>query len=288
MRYSDSIHIGPAHFRIGSDWAKPLDALRHLYAPYPKARNIADFTVRLEAKSPLRRYIRPSVAIKGDLTIPDALPLPLEQGVLAAEMAMNLQMALGWRRHLLLHASSVEKNGHALMMTGLSGSGKSTLSAILGETGWRFMGDEFALLEPETGHAVPFPRAISLKNQAIAVMREIVADDSRFGTMLRGTPKGDICHLQPSKSAIADMHKPAIPKLLLFPSFGHQADIRPMRKDEAFVRLTQASTNYVALGEAGFRCLSGFVDKVPAYAMDFQQTDEAIKQVDMLWQEHGA
>lgn len=61
-----------------------------------------------------------------------------------------------------------------------------------------------------------------------------------------------------------------------------------MRKDEAFVRLTQASTNYVALGEAGFRCLSGFVDKVPAYAMDFQQTDEAIKQVDMLWQEHGA
>src|SRR5690606_41632186 len=58
--------------------------------------------------------------------------------------------ALGWRRHLLLHASTVEKDGKALLMTGLSGSGKSTLSAMLAEKGWRFMGDEFALLNSDT------------------------------------------------------------------------------------------------------------------------------------------
>src|SRR3546814_7285964 len=71
-------------------------------------------------------------------------------GLLAAEMGMNLQVALGWRRHLLLHASAVEKDGRAVILSGVSGSGKSTLAALLGETGWRLMGDEFTRSEEHT------------------------------------------------------------------------------------------------------------------------------------------
>src|SRR3546814_14876970 len=67
---------------------------------------------------------------------------PLAMGLLAAEMGMNLQVALGWRRHLLLHASAVEKDGRAVILSGVSGSGKSTLAALLGETGWRLMGED--------------------------------------------------------------------------------------------------------------------------------------------------
>ena len=99
-----------------------------------------DFTVRLEPEKPWRRWLRPSVAIRGDYVLPDAAPLPLAMGLLAAEMGMNLQMALGQKRYLLLHASSAEKDGRALIMTGESGAGKSTLSALLGERGWRLDG----------------------------------------------------------------------------------------------------------------------------------------------------
>lgn len=275
--------VGPATFRLASAWQEPLDQLRLLYKDYPASQEgFADFTVRLEPEKPWRRYIRPSVHISGDYWLPDAAPLPLQQSLLAAEMGMNLQMALGWRQHLLLHASSVEKDGKALLMTGLSGSGKSTLSAMLAEKGWRFMGDEFALLNPDTGMVHSFPRLISLKNEAIAAMRAIVPDN-RFGPLMKGTPKGDIRHIIPPINALRAMDQPAKPVLLLFPRFGHDPALRDMGKSEIFVRLTQASTNYVALGETGFRGLTKFVDTVPAKAMDYQSGEQAEELIDGLW-----
>lgn len=277
------LKIGPAAFRIASAWRQPLDQLASLYQHYPPpADQGVDFTVRLEPEKPWRRHIRPSVHIGGDFWLPDAAPLPLDQGLLAAEMGMNLQMALGWRRHLLLHASSVEKDGRALVMTGLSGSGKSTLSAMLAERGWRFMGDEFALLSLDSGDIFPFPRLISLKNQAIAAMRHVAPAD-RFGPEMKGTPKGDIRHLVPPTDAIARMDVPARPALLLFPRFGHAAELRDMGQSEVFVRLTQASTNYVALGESGFGALTRFVDRVPVQAMDYQSVEQAEEMIDSLW-----
>ncbi len=279
------LQVGPARFRVASAWSQPFEQLQFLYRDYPQPDgDFVDFTVRLEPEKIWRKYFRPAVHIGGDFWLPDAAPLSLDQGLLAAEMGMNLQMALGWRRHLLLHASTVERDGKALLMTGLSGSGKSTLSAMLGEKGWRFMGDEFALLSPETGQIHSFPRLISLKNQTIKAMQDVVPS-GRFGPLLEGTPKGDIQHIVPAKEAIDAMDKPAKPALLLFPRFGYDKAIREMGKSEIFVRLTQASTNYVALGEAGFNTLTNFVDKVPARAIDYQSGEEAQELIDQLWNE---
>jgi HprK-related kinase A len=277
------VQVGPAAFRIGSAWKRPIDQLADLYRDYPTPE-IPDYSVRLEAVSPLRRIIRPSIKLGGDYMLPDAAPLPLAQGLLAAEMAMNLQVALGWRRHLLLHASAVEKDGKALIMTGASGSGKSTLAAMLGHNNWRFMGDELVLLDLVTGDAVPFPRLISLKNEAIATM-QASALDGRFGPLMTGTPKGDIRHLLPPRDAIERMTEPAKPALLLFPSFGYDPVVREIGASEVFMRLTQASTNYVALGEAGFTTLTRFIKAVPARAIDYRDGIEAEALVNQLWDE---
>ncbi|MBN9788016.1 HprK-related kinase A [Pseudonocardia sp. TMWB2A] len=285
MRHRMSLAVGPSRFRIGSDWAAPIAQLKELYKDYPQGTGkFDDFTVRLEANRPWRRLIRPSVHIRADYMIADALPLALEHGLLAAEMAMNLQMALGWRRHMLLHASAVERDGRALIMTGESGSGKSTLAAMLGERGWRLMGDEFTLVAPDSGQAFAFPRAVSLKNEAIAAMEAEVAAD-RFGPLLAHTPKGAIRHMRPRTDAVARMGEGATPALILFPRYGFAREIRGLMPSETFMRLTQASTNYVALGEAGFRCLTALVGDVPALAIDYQQGAEAVEMVEQLWAE---
>ncbi|MEQ1540518.1 MAG: HprK-related kinase A, partial [Sphingorhabdus sp.] len=91
--YEFRVQVGPAAFRIGSRWQQPVAQLRGLYADYP-APDIPDFTVRLDAPGLLRRFVRRSVAIDGDYMLPDAVPLPFDQALLAAEMGMNLQMAL--------------------------------------------------------------------------------------------------------------------------------------------------------------------------------------------------
>lgn len=285
MRHSTRIAVGPVQFRIGSDWRAPIEALDRLYAGYPEdMARPADATVRLFAARPWRRGLRPSVHIGGDFIVPDALPLPLSMGLLAAEMGMNLQVALGWRRHMLLHASAVARGGRAVILSGESGSGKSTLAALLGEGAWRLMGDEFTLIEPASGDALGFPRAISLKNAAIAEMA-VRVDPARLGPLLAGTPKGDIRHLIPRADAIAAMHEPARPALILFPRFGGTAAIEPMAPGEVFVRLTEASTNYVALGEAGFAALARLVREAPAFGISYPDSAAGMALVEQLWTE---
>lgn len=288
MKHRLSIQIGPVAFRIGSAWAGPLDALARLYAAYPAPQDgICDFTVRLEPETPWRRWFRPSVAIRGDYVLPDAAPLSLAHGLLAAEMGMNLQMALGQKRYLLLHAATVEKDGRALIMTGESGAGKSTLAALLGERGWRLMGDEFALLDMASGLLMPFPRAVSLKNGAIAVM-EAEVEAARFGPRLAGTPKGDIRHMRPNEDALGRMGEGARPALILFPRFGAAAAVRGVGGAEIFMRLTQASTNYVALGRRGFDALTHLIGSNPALAIDYPDTDTAVGLIDDFWRELAA
>ncbi|MBD8470756.1 MULTISPECIES: HprK-related kinase A [unclassified Sphingomonas] len=282
MRHAFALRIGPIGFRIGSDWRAPIDQLRSLYRDYPAPQDgVADYTVRLFARRPWRRWLRPSVEIGGDYMLPEAAPLPLRHGLLAAEMAMNLQMALGARRHLLLHASAVERDGRAVLMTGVSGAGKSTLATLLAARGWRFMGDEFALLDPATGLLHAFPRLISLKNAAIPAA-EAAWPDARMGPLMAATPKGDIRHMVPDARAIAAMDQPATPALLLFPRYGDAAAVRPVPPAEAFVRMTQASTNYVALGEAGFTAMTRLIAQIPAVAIDYPDGASGVAQVEAL------
>jgi HprK-related kinase A len=161
------------------------------------------------------------------------------------------------------------------------------LAALLGERGWRLMGDEFALLDMDSGMLLPFPRAISLKNGAIAVM-EAEAEPARFGPRLAGTPKGDIRHMRPNEEALARMSEGARPALILFPRFGSAAAVRGVGAAEVFMRLTQASTNYVALGRRGFDALAGLVRKTPALAIDYPDADTAIGLVEDFRRELAA
>jgi len=265
-----------------------MEAMRRLYAGYPAPeQGLATLTALIDAPRAWRRWIRPQAAIDGDFTLPGAIPMAIRHGLLAMEMAMNMQVALGERRHLLLHAAAIERGGKALILPGESGSGKSTLAALLGEQGWRLMSDEFVMIDLVTGLALPFPRPISLKNSAIPVMEALIADSSRFGPLLSDTPKGMLRHLRPSARSIAAMDVPAKPALILFPRFGDDAAAAGISQSELFMRMTEGSTNYVALGQPAFETLIEMVRTIPAASFSYPDTATGLAIVEQFCAEAG-
>ena len=161
-RASGSARPGPA----------PLDALRALYAGYPQPPETAscDFTVRLEPEKPWRRWLQPSVAIRGDYVLPDAAPMALGHGLLAAEMGMNLQMALGQKRYLLLHAATRREgrpgadHDRRIRRRQIDPGGPARRARLAAD------GRRIRPARPRDGSLHPFPRAVSLKNEPIEVM----------------------------------------------------------------------------------------------------------------------
>ncbi|HPZ49823.1 MAG TPA: hypothetical protein PLA44_08195 [Propionibacteriaceae bacterium] len=119
---------------------------------------------------------------------------------------------------------------------------------------------------------------------AIAAMQAL-AGEERFGPLMKDTPKGDIRHFIPRADAVARMAEPGQPVLILFPRFGAQRAVRPVGQGEAFVRLTQASTNYTMLGERGFSALTRLVQSVPARAIDYMSGADGIALVESLFGE---
>jgi hypothetical protein len=72
---------------------------------------------------------------------------------------------------LHLHAAAVERDQSAVLLLGASGSGKSTLSAHLTSRGYRYLSDEMVALT-ETAGLVPYPKAISLKGEALTLFAD--------------------------------------------------------------------------------------------------------------------
>jgi hypothetical protein len=94
--------------------------------------------------------------------------------------------------------------------------------------------------------------------------------------------------MRPNEDALRRMGEGARPALILFPRFGEAAAVRGVGQSEVFIRLTQASTNYVALGRRGFDALTGLVRGVPALAIDYPDTGTAIGLIDQFRHELAA
>ncbi|EMD84228.1 HPr kinase [Pacificimonas flava] len=285
------VQIGPAVFDLRSPFADPIQAARTLYRDYPLGLDdeIYDFAVAAIPASPLRRFLRPSLVFEADHMVDDIVPLDASLALLGFEMAINLQMALGYRRDIVLHAASAERDGQGILITGESGAGKSTLSALLSySAGWRHMGDELALLSLEDApHLKPYPRPIGLKNRSIEEMAAR-APATRFGPRLENTVKGTVQHLLPPVGAIAAMQRFAPPALIVAPHYreGAEPAYYPMSESACYLRLSTASTNQLKLGERGFAALVSVVRSVPAYDIVYGKSEDALALVDRLWTEH--
>jgi len=272
-----NIPIGPFSFSINTSNTIVKKDLSTLYSDYQIEQESAftDFSITITTRSFLRRFIRPQVDFLLDEFSPFK-PLPKAQSFAMLEWGMNWCIATKAHHYLILHAGTIEKNGHVLVMPAEPGSGKSTLTAAMVYNGWRLFSDELALISLKDLQVYPCTRPINLKNNSIPIIKGFVKN-AVFSTIAKDTHKGTVALLKPPTESVKRMHEPAPLKTFIFPKYvaNAKAKLTPISQTDAFQILIDQSFNYHILGLEGFNALSSLLQNKQCYHFEYSDFDDA-------------
>ena len=272
------LQTGPFTVRVRAGIEQFAPLLQRFYAHFPVLAEpaIADFHVQLRQPRSVRRWWRPQSLFMLDDQSP-FLPYPLSHAFPLFEWGLNWAIAMQAHQYLMLHSAVVERGGRALLLPAWPGSGKSTLCAALVNRGWRLFSDEFGLVRAEDGKLIPLPRPMPLKNRSIDVIRDF-APDAELGPLFHGTRKGTVAHLLSPAASVEKLAVPAPPGWLVFPRYRSGASLRlkPIPKQQAFIKLANNSFNFQLLGLRGFEGVTRLVRSCDCYVLSYSNLDEAM------------
>jgi len=281
------LQTGPFVTCIRSPLAPLADTLAAMYADYPVLDDgaLADFHVRLSGPTGLRRLVRPQVHFHYDGMAPFQ-PLPLDQAFPMFEWAMNWCVSSQAHSWLVIHAAVIERGGVAAILPAPPGSGKSTLCAALVNRGWRLLSDELTLVRLDDGLIDPLPRPVSLKNASIGIIRDY-APDAALTRPVADTVKGTVAHMRASGDSVARAAEAAAPAWIVFPKWqaGAAAELTPVARAPAHMRLAENAFNYSLLGEAGFQAVGRLVDDARTFDFRYGVLDDAVAVFEQLLRE---
>jgi HprK-related kinase A len=285
-----AIRWGPFASRIVSGLPELAAPLHLLYADFPlePPAGICDFHVRIRP----RRLRLPWSERRFELLLGDT---PAFQPFSRTFALAVLEWGLNWcvygsaHQFLIVHAAVVERNGRALLLPGRPGAGKSTLCAALVIAGWRLLSDELALVDPQAGHIRALARPISLKNDAIEIIRGL-APAAVFGPPAVDTHKGTVAHMKPPSPSVRRAEEPAVPHWIVMPRYvaGEALHLDPASKTSAFWGMADNSLNYEILGETGFTALVRLIDRCQCYSLTHSDLSDAVAALDRLSREPQA
>ncbi|MDO8958552.1 MAG: HprK-related kinase A [Rhodocyclaceae bacterium] len=280
-----AVQTGLLRFRIRSSFEDVAQSIHALYAehPFQLAPEFADFHVEVRAPWNLRRWLRPQAEffIDGD---PPFEPLPRDQAPALLEWGMNWTIAASCHQWFTLHAASLERGGHAVILPAPPGTGKSTLCAALAfRGGWRLLSDELTLLDPDTLYANALARAINLKNASIDIIRQF-APAAVWSPETYDTSKGRVAHLRPPIESVRRMRETASPRWIIFPKYqaGAAPLLTPRPKTATFMPLAENAFNYSTLGQTGFDAIARLLDQCDCYDFVYSQLDDALEVFDWI------
>lgn len=283
-----SFDLGAARVAVHSPVQSFQQQLDFIYRDYgeedPQA--FADVRLSLLPGSGLRRWWRQQIVLWSESSQPFD-PYPLAHGLPLFEWGGNWLLAQRLNAWLLLHAGVLARGEHALILPAAPGSGKSTLSCALHLAGWRFLSDEFGVIDPDSGEVLPLLKPAALKNQSIEVIR--AHPQARLGPVFPGTRKGDVAHFVPDAASIAARHQRARPRLVVFPQYRAGARLRatPVPPADAALRLGLNSFNYRSLGSIGFHSVIRLARSCVACELEYSSLAEAIDYLNALLDDHG-
>jgi len=211
-------------------------------------------------------------------------PYPIQSALPLFEWGGNWLLAQRLNAYLLLHAGVVARGDRAVILPAEPGSGKSTLTCALHLAGWRFLSDEFGVIDPTTGMVLPMLKPAALKNRSIDIIGR--RPGAVLGPVFAGTRKGDVAHFVPDRHSFLSRQRGAQPTLVVFPRFraGAALACSALTTAQTAMRLGMNSFNYGVLGPVGFDAAIAIARRTHGHELVYGDLDEAIAHVEALFE----
>ncbi|MGF1556525.1 hypothetical protein [Paucihalobacter sp.] len=177
------------------------------------------------------------------------------------------------------HASTLAKNGKAIMLAGASGSGKSTLSALLAFQGFDFVSDDITGMLSSNLQVYSYPAALSVKSGAFEVLKIQVPQLESIDPALKH-PKGLVKFLPaPQQSA---KHYPCNQVVLVKysqdPTPTQFGAIPTVKALEVLIPDT-----WISPKPAHAKAFLNWIRSLQAYELQYHNTPEAMEIIESLF-----
>ena len=279
----------PLHFQIGtvgvalrSECDRTLVEFDKLYAPYRvdgRPPQTVDVEVRRKRLAPCFRihYVIDAAGRQRFQTRDPAAVLPY------LEWAINWQIVKLRPEWLQVHASVMQFDGGGIIFPGTPGSGKSTLAAGLLVRGWRYLSDEFALIDPATRALQPYPKALCLKEGSFAVAQRLGLPIRRAAVYTKRL-KGKVRFLSPWDLRRDAIGTPCPVRAIVFPKYAEGATpkLTPISRAEAAFELRQLTFNFLDFGPGALGLLTDVVRQAECYRMVSGEIHASCDLIDLL------
>jgi HprK-related kinase A len=165
------------------------------------------------------------------------------------EWATNWRVIARYPQFMQIHAASLSYQGKGLILAATSGSGKSTLAAALMSRGWRYLCDEFALINRQTMQLHAFPKAICIKAGSFSVLDQLGMPRWERKHYVKAF-KGRVAYVRPTELSQSNLMQTHPVRRIVFPRYvaNHEPVLREMSRSEAAIQLAELAFNRQAVG----------------------------------------
>lgn len=279
---TETLHfsIGAVDVSLRTGCRRFMDAYRDLYESY-QCETAGENAINVELLAAGRfPWLRGPFTLRGE-GIPD---FEVQRG---CEVLPHLEWFINWQiihnlhSYVQLHASSLVRDGQAIILPGDSGSGKTTLTVGLLARQWSYLCDEFALIDSATCKIHPFPRALCIKEPSFEVVERLGVPLCRKTSYQKPT-KGRVAFLNPLDIRPDAVGSPAPVRWVVFPRYvsGATPALQPISRAQAVFDLARQCFNFHAHQDAVMAVLAKLVREADCYRLiagDIESTCDLVE-----------
>jgi hypothetical protein len=190
----------------------------------------------------------------------------------------HVRAIAGVHDRIALHAAAACRGGRAVLLPAPPDAGKTTTVAALVVSGFGYLTDEVALIDPETLDLRAYPRALRMNERSA---RLVTGNTETVTEQSIGPARHLLCdELRPDSRA--DSARVAV---IVEPRYrpGEATDLRPVSRAKMLTLLARNSFNIHRWGSAGVERLAALVAGTDAYRLTMGDLWEGVAAIESLF-----